>query len=212
MSFLRKNRPGPQPSLTTTRRMGRGSRSNKMIGFGFLLVLVATISTIPTMIPYLTLLNELKAVETHAVSARLMAFSSSNIQGEAIRLLDQNVGHVKRLCEGSKCLFPTPNNDQTNINTPTPLHVKTWMEKKNPSLFEGKSMIMYYSSHTTNSIGLMAKDKGTQRWERIFPQPPQNNNVDDGVANISLSFEPMICRSIHSPSIWVDDEQERFYM
>ena len=183
-----------------------------MIGFGFLLVLVATISTIPTMIPFFTLfLNELKAVETSAVSARLMIFSSSDIQGEAIRLLDQNVGHVKRLCESSDCLFPTPNN-QTNINAPTPLHVKAWMEKKNPSLFEGKSMIMYYSSHTTDSIGLMTKDKGTQRWERIFPQPPQNNNVDDGVANISLSFDPMICRSIHSPSIWVDDEQERFYM
>ncbi len=44
-----------------------------------MLVLVATISTIPTMIPYLTLfLNELKAVETSAVSARLMTFSSSN--------------------------------------------------------------------------------------------------------------------------------------
>lgn len=137
-----------------------------------------------------------------------MEIEANESWGEAIRLLDQNVGHIKRLCEGSSsCLLPTPK-DQTDVNTPTPIHIRPWMIKQHPSLFEGKSVIMYYSSHTTNSIGLLTRDKKTQIWERIFPHP-QENNVG---TSVSLSFEPMVCGSIHSPSIWVDDKQERFFM
>ena len=46
-----------------------------------------------------------------------MEIEANESWGEAIMLLDQNVGHIKRLCEGSSsCLLPTPK-DQTDVNT-----------------------------------------------------------------------------------------------
>lgn len=124
---------------------------------------------------------------------------------EDIFLLNQHIGMVRRICEGKinndsentsrQCLLPTGN--QSNVNTPMPLHVKPWM---NHSSFEGKSMLLYYSSHTSkteNDIGLLALDSPTRLWKEV---------------DTTLSFKPRACKSLHSPSIFVDDHKERFYM
>jgi len=98
------------------------------------------------------------------------------IQTESIRLLGQNVGHITQLCEGDingwrssdndntllcRCLLPKKSG-QRNVNTPSPIRLRSWMTKH--PIFQGQSMVMYYSSHTEHSIGILVKHKFTQVW------------------------------------------------
>jgi len=135
-----------------------------------------------------------------------------------IILLNQRIGHVKRVCDvrfnenydgdinqhlRRYCLLPTiaattPVEQQQsthNVNSPMPIRVKPWM--KHPS-FRGQSIILYYSSHTKNSISVLGLDASTRQW----------NKLDD-----ALSFgNNNPCKSLHSPSVFVNDVEERFYM
>ena len=131
-----------------------------------------------------------------------------NLPKTDILLLNQRIGSVTRICEGdiindhnvndenllSHCVLPT-GNTTNNINSPMPLRTKFWM--KHPS-FQGQSIILYYSSHTKNAIALLGLDSSTRTWKRLL--------------DVSLSFQPSVCASYHSPSIFVDDQQKRFYM
>lgn len=138
-----------------------------------------------------------------------------------IELMGRTVGRVSRMCEGDHssrasevangndgddghdlplhhCLLP---NRGGSVNTPAPLRVRPWMAKNNPSLFgHDVFTIMYYSGHVSGStiklLTLEESNKG-RRWK------------DPGVV---LSFEPMPCQSVHSPSILASDKDELLIM
>eukprot|EP00578_Thalassiosira_sp_NH16_P018493 CAMPEP_0181098404 /NCGR_PEP_ID=MMETSP1071-20121207/12108_1 /TAXON_ID=35127 /ORGANISM="Thalassiosira sp., Strain NH16" /LENGTH=721 /DNA_ID=CAMNT_0023180997 /DNA_START=727 /DNA_END=2892 /DNA_ORIENTATION=+ len=125
-----------------------------------------------------------------------------------IVLLNQRVGSITRMCEGgsssmidenatySRCVLPT-GNATTNINSPMPIRTRKWMTSY--ELFRNTSMIVYYSTHVHRSLMVLALDANTRMWSKVN---------DD----IALEFEPRICRSLHSPSIYVDEEKQMFYM
>ena len=136
-----------------------------------------------------------RKLNTYSVSKE----SNSLPRYQMINLLNQQVGSIERLCEDNgmtnfsfkHCLLPL--HEKQNINSPMPINVRPWMESSNP-LFRGKSIILYYSSHVNDSIGLTSFPIGNE----------YENNV--------LAFKPRLCKSLHSPSIVVNDTSKRFYM
>lgn len=126
-------------------------------------------------------------------------------------LLNQIIGNVTRICEGeydkigsdnihTRCVLPTGKNIDTpqdqNINSPMPIRTKRWMN--HPSI-QGMSVILYYSSHTSDAISMLGLDSSKKMWKHV------------GNA-FALEFEPKFCVSLHSPSIFVDEKKKRFYM
>ena len=140
------------------------------------------------------------------------------LPSKGILLLNQPIGSVTRICEVSaishnrgnknevdngsrnkdiflsQCVLPT-GNETKNINSPMPVHTKQWMRSQ---YFQDSSIIVYYSSHHDKSMSLLALDKSTKMWKKL--------------TDVTLKFEPKICRTLHSPSILVDDREKMFYM
>ena len=132
-----------------------------------------------------------------------------------VLLLNQRIGYVTRICEGggitldtnnkndqnhdddTRCVLPT-GNEISNINSPMPIRTNaSWMT--HPA-FQGTSVIVYYSSHNDDAIRTLVLDSSNTEWRWREVQ------------NYTLKFRPKICRSLHSPSIFVDEDKERFYM
>ena len=127
-----------------------------------------------------------------------------------ILLLNQHIGNVIRICEGEtqqstattatyhrRCVLPI-GKETSNINSPMPIRTKHWMAHRQPSLFGGSSLVVYYSSHDSDAIGMLALNSTTGIWKNIQSD--------------ALEFEPDVCHSLHSPSIFVDEDEKRLYM
>jgi len=131
---------------------------------------------------------------------------------EVVTLLGREIGAVSRICatKDKECLI-TPNNnnnnnthtkhdnDCPNMNGPMPIRPRPWMHKE----LQQFPVILYYSSHNDNVKGfvqLMGGGEG-QPWKMIIPNK-----------NLELSFPETRCESLHSPSIFVEDDSRRLYM
>lgn len=142
--------------------------------------------------------------------------STSLLPTQNIFLLNDRVGSVTRICNGcsiygknelivngddeqllEQCLLPTE--DQANVNSPMPIKVRPWLSKA----FHKFSMVLYYSSHTKNEMNVVGFDSSSGMWKRM-------------ANNVSVTFEDSgssgICKSLHSPSIYINESEERLYM
>jgi hypothetical protein len=117
-------------------------------------------------------------------------------------LMHQTVGNVTRICAsgdgGSGCeIFPPDSNIEKcpNVNGPMPIRSRSWMH---PEL-QKFPVIAYYSAHVAlkgqGFVQMLGGDETTS-WK------PLRN----------LVFPKTRCKSLHSPSILVDDHQQKLYM
>lgn len=146
------------------------------------------------------LINQQKTITHHQQQHHY----GNYLPAQDIFLLNERIGNVTRICGGNyavdmnlfeRCLLPT-SKGQSNVNTPMPIWVKPWMRKHR--LFDGYSIAVYYSSHARNELGLLGFETSTGMW----------NTLDT-----SLSFDTYKgCKSLHSPSIYVNNLEKRFYM
>lgn len=140
------------------------------------------------------------------------------LPARTVRLLDRPIGSVVRICEvgagadpdrgrgdeedpaasQSRCLLPASNMAANeDVNSPMPVRVRSWMDHP---MLRGQSVVLYYSSHASRGsrgIRLLTLDASSRRWKRSD-------------AGVSVGRHP--CRTLHSPSVFVSDERERFYM
>lgn len=140
---------------------------------------------------------------------------------EDILLFQQKIGSITRNCakkdlfrqthvieNGHNCWLPTTTNGhrkyRTNrsVNGPMPIHVRTWMKELNSAL-EAYSELVFISSHRhqgreINHLQIVGFNVQNEIWEN---------------ANVTMSFPSNNpCRSLHSPSVAVDDANKILYM
>mmetsp|Transcript_63699 Transcript_63699/g.74621 ORF Transcript_63699/g.74621 Transcript_63699/m.74621 type:complete len:707 (-) Transcript_63699:84-2204(-) len=128
-----------------------------------------------------------------------------------VTLLNREIGSITRLCRqyGKSCLLPTGSEKETgignvndngskntnNINSPMPIRGRSWITN-NHDAFQGYEILLYYSSRNTQSMGVLGMESKS-RWKRL---------------DVNLNFGVHPCQSLHSPSIFVNDEERKLYM
>lgn len=131
-----------------------------------------------------------------------------------VMFFNQRIGSIKRLFPNddprkfqdsciSCCWLPTSNNYSTNtptINGPMPIYVRSWMNE----YYHRYSLLLFASSHTASGdeevdLKVMGLELNKETWKCLH--------------SFSLRRkEHLRCNSLHSPSIAVDEEQQRLYM
>ena len=153
-----------------------------------------------------------QAISSFASSALLVKKEDNPLENdtEVVTLLGREIGTVSRICATKDECLITPNHDQHNHNTtddddeddcpnmngPMPIRPRPWMHKD----LQPFPLILYYSSHNNHVKGfvqLMGGAEG-QPWQTI--------------PNLELSFPDTRCNSLHSPSIFVEDDSTCIFM
>ena len=149
--------------------------------------------------------------QTGSLSSKRSHFSQILKERKSLLLLEQQVGHVARICslprnEGidsnPEICWVTPReiNASCNVNGPSPFLVRPWMHP----LLSDTSLLLYYSSHVTNLNGKHLKLVGMSK---------EGGNWTSFSENIILPPDEKIpCKSLHSPSIHVDTSKMRITM
>ncbi len=137
----------------------------------------------------------LLAKDEHGVPELSTTMAMTNLSTRLYQGEGENRQHVTAT-NYRRCVLPI-GEKTSNINSPMPVHTKGWMADRQP-FFRGTSLIVYYSSHIDDAIAILALDSTTGLWKNIQRE---------------LEFEPPeVCWSLHSPSVFVDEDEKRFYM
>ena len=137
-----------------------------------------------------------------------MAISNSS-KTFHINLLGKPIGTGHRIYnnesdQDTDCWI-TIQRDMENVNGPMPLRIRPWMAE----VYQASSTVVYVSSHTS----FASKSHGNLRI--IAAKAASSTNQFDTEwkeLNVTLSFDSHPCKSLHSPSIVVDDQNQRLYM
>jgi len=144
------------------------------------------------------------------------------ISNDTLTVLNHPVGHVSRICPRRRrqhdappanpaaCWLVDPNvrseYRSCNNNGPMPVRTRSWMH---PDLAK-REMVVYYSSHGHRSGGhdiemIVSTDSETGTWVK-----PKGN--DGAGIDLVVTGRKIPCRELHSPSLFVDDENRIMYM
>jgi hypothetical protein len=131
---------------------------------------------------------------------------------EPIMLQHQQVGTVSRLCTASSCWL-LEESDQwhtCNNNGPKAIPAQPWMihpelssttsnHKNNKEL-----VFLYYGSHNGD---------GTETIRALVSSSQDTNGYYGPFEHMNISVPPFThCESIHSPSLFVDNDKQKLYM
>lgn len=128
-----------------------------------------------------------------------------------VHLMDKVIGTGRRICKHRPdqelsikqpdCLMTIHGHDSDNVNGPMPLRVRPWMAK----VYQTSSVLVYVSSHTSFNIRTIEAKFESSTDQFIVNSLKEHNSA-------VLSFDSNPCKSLHSPAIAVDDQDQMLYM
>lgn len=199
----KKSRSPDELKWTGCWRTTRSCRScrNSLLLLLFVAVLAATMIVFDFESLQFDLATRLKRREAAAEETSSYVPAEMLLAPSPVSLLNQDVGSVQRICHDDSsdvrgCLVNT--GGSCDVMRPMVIRPRPWMSP----LLQEEDLILYYSSHARHKDGHDVNINGIRR----------GRGVDLPGVELSFPDSPPVCRTVHSPSIVVSDEERMLYM